>query len=188
VPAALFMVLVRTVLQELAMRGLAPGACLAEANRQLIARNPLSLFVTVVYGVLDARTGVFTFCSGGHVMPYVLRATGAVELVASRAAPLVGVIDDAVYPDLTVSLGSGDGLLLVTDGVAEYFNRAGEPFGEERLVEVMTSAGAAGLDQLLGALVAALEAFAEGSPASDDVTALAVRFLGPASVKPARPE
>ncbi|HUN99183.1 MAG TPA: SpoIIE family protein phosphatase [Bradyrhizobium sp.] len=178
VPAALFMVLVRTVLQDLALRDLAPGACLAEANRQLIARNPLSLFVAVIYGILDARSGLFTFCSGGHVMPYVLRADGVVEVITARGAPLVGLIEDAVYLDLTVSLQRGDGLLLVTDGVAECFNRAGEAFGEKRLLALLASAGSIALDRLLAGLVVELDRFSEGLPASDDVTALAVRFAG----------
>ena len=94
VPAALFMVLVRTILQDLALRDLAPGACLAEANRQLIARNPLSLFVTVIYGIIDSRSGAFTFCSGGHIMPVCAAADGAVEAIKARAAPLLGLIDD----------------------------------------------------------------------------------------------
>ncbi len=178
VPAALFMVLVRTILQDLALRDLAPGACLAEANRQLIARNPLSLFVTVIYGIMDSRSGVFTFCSGGHIMPYVLRADGAVEAIKARSAPLVGLIETAVYPDLTIALQPGDGLLLVTDGVAECFNRAGEAFGEGRLMAMLTSAGPIALDRLLDRLVAELDRFSDGLPASDDVTALVVRFTG----------
>ena len=178
VPAALFMVLVRTVLQELALRGLAPGACLAETNRHLIARNPLWLFVTVIYGILDVRTGVFTFCSGGHAMPYVLRAGGGVELVRERPAPLVGLLEGVPYRDLMVTLQPGDALLLVTDGVAECFNQHGEAFGEERLLELLESAGPIAAGRLLENLVAALDRFSDGVAASDDVTALMVRFLG----------
>jgi serine phosphatase RsbU (regulator of sigma subunit)/ActR/RegA family two-component response regulator len=178
VPAALFMVLVRTILQDLALRDLAPGACLAETNRQLIARNPLSLFVTMIYGILDARSGLFTFCSGGHVMPYILRAEGIVEVITAKGAPLLGLIEEALYPDLTVSLQPGDGLLLVTDGVAECFNRTGEAFGEQRLLALLASAGSTPLDRLLDGLVVELDRFSDGLPASDDVTALVVRFIG----------
>ena len=181
VPAALFMMLVRTVMQYYAIRTLSPGECMARVNRHLIAHNPLSLFVTVLYGVLDARTGVFTFCSGGHTMPLVLRNGGGVELVQARSAPLVGLLEDVTYPDLTVTLQPGDGLLLVTDGVAERFNQHDEAFGDERLIELLASAGPVPVDQLLDDLVAALDRFSQGVPASDDVTVLAVRFLGQAS-------
>jgi len=178
VPAALFMVLVRTVLQELALRDMAPSTCLTEANRQLITRNPLSLFVTVIYGILDARTGLFTYCSGGHVMPYLLRSGGRVEVVTASASPVVGLIENASYQDLMITLKPGDGLLMVTDGVAECFNSAGEAFGEERLLAMLSSAGSIAIDRLLDTLMAELDLFAAGTPASDDVTALVVRFLG----------
>jgi sigma-B regulation protein RsbU (phosphoserine phosphatase) len=157
---------------------MAPGACLAEANRQLIMRNPLSLFVTVIYGILDARTGLFTYCSGGHVMPYLLRAGGRVEVVTASASPVVGLIENANYRDLMITLKPGDGLLMVTDGVAECFNGAGEAFGEERLLAMLSSAGSIAIDGLLDTLIAELDQFAAGTQASDDVTALVVRFLG----------
>lgn len=178
VPAALFMMLVRTVMQYFAVRGLSPGECLSRANRYLIARNPLSLFVTMIYGILDTQTGLFTFCSGGHAMPYVLRADGGVEVVRARSAPLVGLIDEAAYPDLTVTLRPGDGLLLVTDGAVECFNQGGEAFGEGRLIEVLERAWPVAVDRLLDGLVAELDRFSQGTPSSDDVTALVVRFLG----------
>jgi serine phosphatase RsbU (regulator of sigma subunit)/GAF domain-containing protein len=183
VPAAMFMVLVRTVLQELALRDLAPGACLAEANRQLIAHNPLSLFVTVIYGILDARTGRFTYCSGGHVMPYLLRASGGTEVITASPSPLVGLIDSANYRDLMITLRPGDSLLLVTDGVTECFNGVGEAFGEERLLALLASTGSIAVDQQLDTLMAELDRFAAGTAASDDMTALAVRFIGPTTAR-----
>jgi serine phosphatase RsbU (regulator of sigma subunit) len=182
VPAALFMVLVRSVFQELASRDLPPSACMREANRTLIERNPLNLFVTAVYGVLDTQTGVFTFCNGGHQMPYILRADGVIEQVRARASPLVGLLDAAVYRDLEVRLEPGDGLVLVTDGVAECFNREGEAFGEERLLCLLAQAHSDPVDRLIALLIAEIDRFSEGTPASDDVTALALRYVRPPKV------
>jgi sigma-B regulation protein RsbU (phosphoserine phosphatase) len=175
------MVLARTVLQDLALRGHAPGECVRLANEQLIARNPLWLFVTVIYGILDVRTGVFTFCNAGHIMPYVLRANGAVEVVSERASPLVGLIEEARFSDLTIVLEPGDGLMMVTDGVGECFNRDGEAFGEQRLLELIAAAGNGPLESLLDDLVTALDRFSDGIAASDDVTALVLKFRGLAS-------
>ena len=180
VPAALFMVLVRTILQDLAMRGLPPGACLAEANRQLIARNPLSMFVTVVYGVMDVRSGLFTFCSGGHLMPYVLRADGSAQVVTGRAAPMLGLIEEARYAECTVELAPGDGILLLTDGVIECFNLGDEAFGEERLLQFLAAAGTLPVERLLDGLIQSLNTFSADCPVSDDVTALVVRYTGAA--------
>ena len=180
VPAALFMVLARTVLQDVAARQPSPAACLAEANRLLIGRNPLSLFVTVIYGIMDARTGVFTYSSGGHAMPYVLRASGAIEVAPGKPSPLLGLIDAAQYADQSVTLAPGDGLMLFTDGVTECFNGDGEPYGEGRLRVRLAAAGPAAPDALLAGLIADLDGFAAGCPASDDVTTLMVRFHGAA--------
>lgn len=95
----------------------------------MIIRSPLSLFVTLIYGILDARTGLFTSCSGGHAMPYLLRASGRVEQVTARPSPVVGLFEQAGYKDFTIALNPADGLLLVTDGVAECLNGAGEASG-----------------------------------------------------------
>jgi serine phosphatase RsbU (regulator of sigma subunit) len=178
VPAALFMVLARTVLQDLALRGHSPGECVRRANEHLIARNPLWLFVTVIYGILDVRTGVFTFCNAGHIMPYVLRANGAVEVVSERASPLVGLIEQARFCDLRIVLEPGDGLMMVTDGVGECFNRDGEAFGETRLLDLIAAAGSRPLESLLDDLVTALDRFSDGIAASDDVTVLVLKHQG----------
>jgi len=178
VPAALFMVLVRTLLQDLALTALSPAACIAEANRQLIARNPISLFVTTVYGILDSRTGQFTFCNGGHIMPYVLRAHGGVEVVTERSSPLVGLLDMAVFVDHTIVLQPGDGLMLVTDGIAECFNRDGQLYGEERLLDLLACNTSTPVDRLLDQLLAELDQFSAGTQMSDDVTVLTLRYVG----------
>ena len=174
------MVLARTILQDLALRDHGPGACLAEANRQLLTRNPLSLFVTIIYGILDARTGQFTFCSGGHLMPAILRGTGTVELVKGRPSPLIGLIQEAQYLDVTIALTPGDSVLLISDGVTECFNPDDEPFGEARLVGLLQAAGPLAPQPLLDVLVSQLDGFSHRLPASDDVTALVVRFNGTA--------
>jgi sigma-B regulation protein RsbU (phosphoserine phosphatase) len=178
VPAALFMVLVRTLLQDLALTALSPAACIAEANRQLIARNPISLFVTTVYGILDSRTGQFTFCNGGHITPYVLRAHGGVEVVTERSSPLVGLLDMAVYTDHTIMLRPGDALMLVTDGIAECFNSDGQMYGEERLLDLLASHVSTPVDRLLDTLLAELDEFSVGTQMSDDVTVLTLRYVG----------
>ena len=178
VPAALFMVQARSVLQDVALRDLSPAASLAEANVRLIERNPLSMFVTAIYGILDARSGEFTFCNGGHLMPYVLRAGAEVAPVPGRPAPLLGLIEGASYAETTLVLGPGDALLLISDGVTECFDQAGVSFGEERLMACLAGARHLPAERLLGEVMTSLERFSNGCPASDDVTVLVLRFTG----------
>lgn len=108
----------------------------------------------------------------------MLRASGAVEPVIARGAPLLGLLDEARYPENAVLLQPGDGLLLFTDGVTECFNPGGDAYGEARLMNQLVAAGPLGPGQLLDYLPADLDQFAEGLPAYDDVTALALRFSG----------
>ena len=79
VPAAFFMAVARTNLRELAAHYAEPGACLARTNEVLCAQNPMDLFVTVFYCVLDPVTGALSYANGGHNPPYVRGADGSVE-------------------------------------------------------------------------------------------------------------
>jgi serine phosphatase RsbU (regulator of sigma subunit) len=180
VPAALFMILVRTMLQDLATHHESPGQCVSRANSILLERNPLSLFVTLIYGIVDTRTGVFTFCNGGHPMPYLVRAGGAVELITQRPSPIVGLLETAAYRDIQVQMAPGDTLYLVTDGVTECFSPSGDAFGEKRLVEFLRSEGTEPLAKALEELIARLDNFSQGIAPSDDVTAVIARFHGEA--------
>ncbi len=178
VPAALFMVLVRTMLQELAMQNHSPSACIDKANQQLNAKNPLSLFVTLLYGILDVQTGLFTFCNGGHVMPYIIRKNGLIETVSERGSPIVGLLDLARYKDLSIKLAPGDKILMISDGVTECFNPQDEAFGESRLLDFLKQNESDSLTNEIDSLIATLSNFSNGIPASDDITALLVRFHG----------
>jgi serine phosphatase RsbU (regulator of sigma subunit) len=178
VPAAMFMVLVRTLLQEVARHSLRPGECLAQVNQQLLAKNPLSLFVTMLFGVLDARTGEFVFSNGGHSMPYLLRANGAIEAVATRGSPLVGLLDVAVYRDHKVYLSEQDQVLMITDGVTECFDSNEQVFGEERLLNFLTTKSKTPTKTIVDELIHRLDEFSDGTAPSDDVTVLGFQYQG----------
>ena len=178
VPAAMFMVLVRTMLQEVARHSLVPSDCLANVNQQLLAKNPLSLFVTMLFGVLDARTGEFVFSNGGHAMPYLLRANGAIECVATRGSPLVGLLDLATYIDHKVYLSAHDQVLMITDGVTECFDDNEQVFGEERLLNFLTTVAQGSTQTIVDSLVKRLDEFSQGTAPSDDVTVLGLQYQG----------
>ncbi len=178
VPAALFMMLVRAILQDVAPEHRSPADCVARVNELLGTRNQVSLFVTLVYGILDVTCGTFVFCNGGHSMPYLRRANGSVEYLTERGSPLVGLLDEASYRDLEVKLQPGDSLLLVTDGIAERFAPDGLKFGHQRLLQFIQECQAVSPTETLQALNAELERFSAGLAQSDDVTALMLRYKG----------
>jgi serine phosphatase RsbU (regulator of sigma subunit)/CheY-like chemotaxis protein len=178
VPAALFMVLVRTILQDVVRDTLSPAKALAETNRRLLARNPMSLFVTILYGVLDTRNGRFTFCSGGHGMPSICRAGGRVEKPALRPSPIVGLLDMARYVEHEETLAPGDSVVMTTDGIEEACNARNEMFGDLRLHNALDDGIGEDPGAMLDRVLRAVEGFVRGTPASDDLTCMVARWEG----------
>jgi sigma-B regulation protein RsbU (phosphoserine phosphatase) len=185
VPAAFFMAVARTSLRDLAPAHGTPGACLAEANAVLCAQNPLDLFVTVFYCMLDPVTGVLRYANGGHNPPYLRRADGSVEALRGMGGLVLGAMPGVEFPDHTVQLCAGDRLVLYTDGVTEAFNAANEAYGEERLVTEIRDNGGATAAVLIERICHSVTTFAGGAPQSDDITLIVLtrEHIGPAAPK-----
>ncbi len=176
VPAAFFMAVARTTLRDLAAHHCDPGACLARANEVLCAQNPMSLFVTVFYCILDPVSGVLRYANGGHNPPYLRRADGSVEALAGTGGLVLGAMEGMEYPEHAVSLVVGDRLVLYTDGVTEAFNAAEEAYGAERLVAEIRSHGGGGAAQLVDRICRSVATFADAAPQSDDITLIVLTW------------
>jgi sigma-B regulation protein RsbU (phosphoserine phosphatase) len=177
IAAALFMAVSRTVLRVAASKGLAPHECLQEAHQFLYGeRRATSHFVTCFYGILDLATGQLDYSRAGHNPPYLVGGDTVQTLDAASGLPL-GMLRTVKYDTATVQLAAGDTLLLFTDGITEAMNPRQEEYGEERLVSLL-STRASGLDVEALVRLVTQEAivYAEGAPASDDMTVLGVRY------------
>ena len=177
VPAAFFMAVARTNLRELAVRHTDPGDCLAQTNDALCAQNPLDLFVTVFYCILDPKTGVLHYANGGHNPPYVRRAAGPIESLNGAGGLVLGAMPGVRFPTHTVQLLRGDQLVLYTDGVTEAFNPTEELYGTERLVDEVRVHGSGTPAALVERICQSITNFAGTAPQSDDIT-LTVRTWG----------
>jgi len=178
VPAAFFMAVSRTNLRETARHHADPGACLVRTNDVLCTQNPMDLFVTVFYCILDPHTGELRYANGGHNPPYILRAAGTVETLDGAGGLVLGVIPGIQYPDHTVQLQRGDRLVLFTDGVTEAFNPADEAYGVERLIAEIKAHGQGPSAALVERICGSIATFAGTAPQSDDIT-LTVLSWGP---------
>ncbi len=128
VPAALFMMSCRTLLKGVAIGLTDPGAVLGEVNDLLHQDNESMLFVTVLYAVYDPATGVFTYASGGHDAPLLIRSDGSISLLPLTDGIALGIIPDLQFKQNTVTLSPGDTIVLYTDGVTEAQNTDGAAF------------------------------------------------------------
>jgi sigma-B regulation protein RsbU (phosphoserine phosphatase) len=182
VPAAFFMAVARTNLHELALHHAEPGACLVETNNVLCAQNPMELFVTVFYCVLDPITGVLKYANGGHNPPYVRRAGGSVETLGGAGGLVLGAMPDMVYPEHSVQLLAGDRLVLYTDGITEAFNPADEAYGEKRLIAEIRAHGDGPAAALVERICRSVTLFAGAAPQSDDITLTVLTWGAPGTV------
>jgi sigma-B regulation protein RsbU (phosphoserine phosphatase) len=179
VPAALFMAVSRTLLRHIALQRVSPGKCLEYLNTSLAGQNIAYMFVTMFYGILDTRTGDLEFAIGGHNPPYVFSPGGGVrELPCASGGPIVGLLESAKYETIADRITPGEGILLFTDGVTEAMDRHEEFFAEERLEQFLAVHSTATAEQLVTDLHREVEAFAAGMPQADDITVLALRYLG----------
>ena len=134
-PAALFLVAVRTLARHLAKEGRSPVETLTSLNRDLADDNPTCMFVTLAHGLYDAATGEVRLASAGHHAPLLRRADGTVEPVPLRSGRLLGYAESDVHlTELRLTLAPGDLLVFFTDGAIEARGgEAREQFGLVRL-------------------------------------------------------
>ncbi|MEI7607753.1 MAG: PP2C family protein-serine/threonine phosphatase [Rhodospirillaceae bacterium] len=177
VPAAFFMAIVRTLLRTIALLKLPPAECLARLNDQIAAENDQEMFVTIFYGILDKRTGEFTYSNGGHNQPALLTRKGDVTFLPETGGVLIGMIGGLNYNQCTIRLSRGDCVFLYTDGVVEAFNSSQEQFSEKNLISALRLSSNLPTNKLVHAVLNSVKSFECGVPQSDDITCVCLRYL-----------
>ncbi len=185
IPAALFMVISKTVLNNFAtsfyrQNGLAP--VVEASNEQLCANNEAMMFVTAFIGVLDLESGEFVFVNGGHNPPVIYRAeNNHCEFLDVKKNFVLGPMDGIPFEEQRITLKPGDLLFLYTDGVTEALNVKDEEYLPDRLIAFMNSTDCrADLQTLLANVRADVAAHVGEAEQSDDITMFALRFKGKA--------
>jgi sigma-B regulation protein RsbU (phosphoserine phosphatase) len=176
VPASLFMAVTKTLIRSQTSQEMLPDEVLRRVNKDLCVDNESNMFVTVFCGVLHTRTGEVWYSNGGHNPPYLLTASGEVETLARTGGMVLGVMDDIPYQTKRITLKTGDGLFLFTDGITEAMDGHDQLFSDARLQSVLQRLHGASSVELIRGVVSEVERFAAGAPQSDDITALALRY------------
>ena len=177
-PASLFASIVVTLLRTIGRDHQDVAEAVNRANRLLCEENEAAMFATVFFGVLDLRSGEMHYANCGHVAPVHLTAQGEARRLAPTGLPLA-IDADRVSRTATCRLEPGDKLILITDGVTEAMNAANEEFGDARFVNAVQRLAHMPPAQLLPALVAAVDEFAQGVEQADDIGCLIIeRKLG----------
>ena len=178
IPAALFMMHSRILVQNYAKTGLSPAEVLENVNSDICANNREGMFVTVWFGILDLESGVLTAANAGHEYPILKQADGKFELIRDRHGFVIGGMENIHYRNYELKLEPGAKLFLYTDGLTEATDASSEMFGMDRTVEALNSGADGTPQQLLDRVDAAVAAFVRGAEQFDDLTMMCVWYIG----------
>ena len=187
VPAALFMMLSKTVLKMEALSSRDPAAVLLRANADLSEKNDDDMFTTAWIGVLEISTGTLTYADAGHEKLAFYRngawelprkPNGAVALAAFNQEDYEVLADKYKFRNHTVKLQPGEAVFQYTDGVTEATSADEELFGEEQLIDALNDAPSTSPGVILPFVRKRIANFVQDAPQFDDITMLGLRYLG----------
>ena len=178
VPAALFMVIAKTLLKNAVQMGLSPKAALEKVNNQLCENNEAEMFVTVWLGVYEISSGRLTAANAGHEYPAIRRAGGQFELFKDRHGFVLAGMEGARYREYELELGVGDSLFVYTDGVAEATDGTNTLYGTDRMLAALNRNRGLEPEKLLHQVKADIDRFVGSAPQFDDITMLALQRKG----------
>lgn len=178
VPAALFMMVARTLIKNRTLMGGTPSQILHDVNNQLCEGNVAELFVTVWLGILEISTGKGLAANAGHEHPVLRDNNGEYKLIVYRHSPAVATMEGMNFREHEFELHPGDSIFVYTDGVAEATNASNELFGAERLLEALNKEPDALPPQVLTNVMHGIEDFVQGAEQFDDITMLCFKYNG----------
>ncbi|MDG6258151.1 MAG: SpoIIE family protein phosphatase [Methanomicrobiaceae archaeon] len=177
VPAALFMVLSRTIVKANATWHHDARTAIQDANAMIANDAESGMFVTLLYGVLNPETMNLTYVNAGHNPPVLFRRDGTLEHLNGTGIAL-GVMEDAEYQEATVTLAPGDVLVCYTDGVTEAINGDEEQFGEARFCTTVQECQDRMPDEIISTIIHAVNGFCGDEPQFDDMTLVVLKVDG----------
>lgn len=178
VPAALFMVIAKTLIKNRAQMGGGPAEILSYVNEQLCEGNEAELFVTVWFAILDLTTGKGLAANAGHEHPAIRRAGGEYVLEIYRHSPAVATMKGMRFREHEFELYPGDSLFVYTDGVAEATNASNELFGNDRMLDALNEDPEATPEKLLPTVRRYIDNFVGDAPQFDDITMMCLLYKG----------
>jgi len=177
VPAALFMVIAKTLIKNNAQNGLSPKDVFDKVNNLLCANNNEGMFVTAFMGYLDIPSGRLTCVNAGHNPPLLLK-DNSFQWVKIKRGLVLGGMEDMRYKEETLTLEKDEMIYLYTDGVTEALNPDNELFSEARLIDIADKSKSCSLKEFTVSVKAEIDAFARGAEQADDITMLVMKYKG----------
>ena len=178
VPAALFMMASKIILQSVAMLGHSPAEILTKTNEAICKDNEAQMFVTVWLGILELSTGKLTAANAGHEFPVLKQPGGAFALYKDRHGFVIGGMEGVRYKEYEIQLEPGSKLFVYTDGVPEATSAEKELYGTERMIDALNADPNATPQQVLKNVRASVDSFVKEAEQFDDLTMLCLEYKG----------
>ena len=178
VPAALFMMVSKIILQSCAMLGKSAAEILTKTNEAICSNNQEEMFVTVWVGILEISTGTLTAANAGHEYPVLKKPDGTFELIKDRHGLVIGGMEGTRYREYQLQMEPGAKLFLYTDGVAEATDAQNQLFGTDRMIEALRRAEDGTPEEILQSVDHAVKEFVGDAPQFDDLTMLCIHYIG----------
>jgi sigma-B regulation protein RsbU (phosphoserine phosphatase) len=177
IPAALFMVFAYKKVRTCMASAQTPAQVIIEANCMICSESSHGLYVSLVYTRIDPLSGEITYVNAWHGPPLLYRASQAQFFHLATTGMALGMDAGATFEQSSLWLGPGDFILFYTDGVQDTLNEVGQPFGGERLLNVIQENACGSALEIVMALEKALEVFCGCTDRFDDTTIVIARRL-----------
>ena len=179
VPASLIMAMCRSVLRSHAEGKLSPSAVLHRVNTQIFPDIKEDMFISMAYAILDKNSSSVVLSRAGHDAPLLYRASDKTVSKINPPGMAVGIdsgdVFNRVTGDFSLTLESGDCLILYTDGVTEALDKSGEEFGMDNVIKSIQASAPEGAAAMITRLTDDLWTFVGARPQNDDITLIAIR-------------
>ena len=178
IPAALFMMASKIILQSCAMLGQCAAEILTKTNEAICSNNKAGMFITVWLGILEISSGKLTAANAGHEYPVIKRADGAFEVMKDKHGLVIGALEGVRYREYELQFEPGMKLFLYTDGVPEASDAENRMFGLPRMLSALNADKDAGPEKLLNHVLDAMGDFVKDTEQFDDTTMLCLEYRG----------
>ncbi len=179
VPASLVMTVIRSLFRNISAHESEPARIVSTLNDSLVEGNETQMFATLFVGVLRLNDGLMSYCNAGHEAPILL--SNEVSTLPCEPNLPVGVMSDFVFGQQQTTLAPNTIVFLYTDGLNEAENVKNEQFGDQRIIDVANAVmqnGHSQATEIVEEMDAAVASFVNGAEQSDDLTMLALHYLG----------
>ena len=177
VPASLFMAQATRLFHTLASQGMTPDTIATRMNAELTEDNEQGMFITMFICRLNLKLNQLEHCNAGHNPPVVGTADGRFSFLEMESNAPIGLWPELEYVGESIDDFKDRLLFMYTDGLNEAEDRQQHQFGEDRIIEVLTSQSSKKCQDIVAAMNAHAERFRDGAEPNDDLTMMCIRYV-----------